>query len=288
MKIITAFKSAMLNSLKTWKGIVIVWFLSLLLVSIFAIPLKGALKSALGDSMITEKLVNGFNVEVFTDMGDSLNSLISYLKSGVLMILLAGFLLNTFFTGGFFDSLRQSALNNTPGEFFRASARNFWSFLVISVMICLIILVLVILVIVLPLLLIIQNDGSLLNVLIIIAPIFLILLALSILVADYARAWQVSSGSRCFKALAFGFRQTFRTFSSSLVLILIVLIIQLLYGWLVFSILSGLKPATGGGVILLFLLSQFMFLIRIMLKVFRYGCVTSLMEQNDLKSILIA
>jgi hypothetical protein len=108
------------------------------------------------------------------------------------------------------------------------------------------------------------------------------LISIIILVADYARAWQVTNESNaCFRAIGFGFSQTFRTFLSSYPLMIILLTVQLLYGWLVLSILPGLKPLTGGGVLQLFLLSQFLFFIKILLKAWRYGSVTSMMEQNS-------
>ena len=59
------------------------------------------------------------------------------------------------------------------------------------------------------------------------------------------------------------------------------MIIQALYGWLVLSIITGMKPVTGVGVFLLFILSQLLFFIKILLKGWRYGSVTRLMEINS-------
>lgn len=60
------------------------------------------------------------------------------------------------------------------------------------------------------------------------------------------------------------------------------MIIQILYGWLVLNIISGIKPVTGGGVFLLFILSQLLFIIKILLKGWRYGSITKLMEINSI------
>lgn len=285
MKIINAIKTGILRSVKVWKGGVTVWFFSLLLVSFIAIPMKGVLNAGFGKSMITEKLKAGIDVEVLGDLGANLNSLVSFFSTGFLLLILFGILMNAFLSGGLFDCLRLRSERFSPSDFFRASAKNFWSFLTITLILHIIILLLVILIISIPVAIVSQaevpTEGAVFKTFIIVLPIFLLLVTILLLVADYARAWQAANiKNEVFKALGFGFSQTFRTFMSSYPLMIFLMIVQVLYGWFVFKILSGLKPVTGGGVFLLFLVSQFMFLIKIMLKVWRYGSVTSLMEVN--------
>ena len=85
-----ALKSGALRTLKVWKGILIVWFFYLLLVSLVAIPMRGALKAGFGQSMITELLVDGINVEVFSDLGPIFRNLIAYFSSGLFLLFLLG------------------------------------------------------------------------------------------------------------------------------------------------------------------------------------------------------
>ena len=290
MKILHSIKSAALRTMNLWKGALIIWFLSLLLVSMLAMPIKGALNSGFGKSMITEKLADGLNFEVFADMGAAFRSIMSFFSVGLFMAILVGFILNAFFTGGVFERLKESSGKFSAGEFFRASAKNFWSFLVISLIISLIILVLAFLIIGIPLSIVGQSDsspeGALFQTGLIVLSIFFLLLTVLLLVADYARAWQVTMDRNvCFKAIGFGFSQTFKTFLSSFPLMIILLVVQLSFGWLVLKILPGMRPATGGGVFLLFLLSQLLFLLKIMLKIWRYGNVTSLMEISTQKIV---
>jgi hypothetical protein len=61
----------------------------------------------------------------------------------------------------------------------------------------------------------------------------------------------------------------------------VLLVINASYLWFAFAVLSGATPATGWGVFALFLISQLMFIGRILLKLYRYSCVTCLMEQRD-------
>jgi hypothetical protein len=106
-------------------------------------------------------------------------------------------------------------------------------------------------------------------------------MSLILLVADYARAWQASrTQNACFRALGFGFSQTFRSFLSSYPLIIILLILQSLPAWGVIKLISGYTPVTGGGVFLLFIISQLIIVLKIFLKVLRFGSITALMEQN--------
>jgi hypothetical protein len=285
IKIIIAVKTATLRLQKSWKGILIVWFSSLIPVILVALPLKASFDTLIGKSMITEKLIKGINIEVFADMGVTFTSLLSSFSTGFFISILAAFILNAFLTGGLFNSLKGSANEFSAREFFSASAVNFWPFLVVSLIITFIILGIIMLVIFLPILLVSLADpspeGAYYKTIMIVLPVFLLILAIMLLVADYARAWLVSDGQNsCFKAIGFGFAKTFRTFFSSYTLMIILLAVQILYGWLVLTILPAMKPATGGTVFLLFLLSQILFFIKILLKVWRYGAVTSLMEQN--------
>lgn len=285
MKIINSLKAGLSRSVKAWKGIVIIWFIALLTVSLVALPMKGALKTGLGNSMITEKLADGINIEVFADLGVIFRSLSSYFLSGLFVILLISFITNSFLSGGLFSSLKESAGTYSSRKFFTASAKYFWSFLLISLILDLIILLLALIIVVIPVSIVVQTDvsseGALFKTFIITASVFLMALVWLLLVADYARAWQVNQKrSACFKALGFGFSQTHRTFISSYSLMLIIIIVQLLYGSLVLWILSGIRPVAGPGIIMLFILSQILYFIKIQLKAWRYGSVTRMMETN--------
>jgi hypothetical protein len=47
------------------------------------------------------------------------------------------------------------------------------------------------------------------------------------------------------------------------------------------KLINAWKPVTGGGVFLLFIVSQIIFFLKAGLKVWRYGSVTALKEIND-------
>jgi hypothetical protein len=285
MKIAASVKSGITRSLRAWKGILIMWFVILLMVSMVAIPMKGVLQSGLGDSMITEKLAAGINIDFFADMSASFKSLVSYFSNGLLMIIITGFFINTFLTGGLFNSLKKHSGSFSYNEFFKSSADNFWSFSGISLIVNLIIVLVAIVVIIIPISVFEQaefsSEGSLFKAVIITISIFLLIVAYLYIVADYARAWQaISDKGGCFRALRFAFRQTAGTFFLSCSLMLILLLFQLFYGLVVFKLLTQYKPVSGIGVFMLFLFSQILFYIKLMMKATRYGSITKMMELN--------
>ncbi|HKK41139.1 MAG TPA: hypothetical protein VJ963_01935 [Bacteroidales bacterium] len=289
MKILIAFKYSVLRTLKIWKAVLLIWFSSLLTAGMIGIPLKRALKAGFSNSTITERLAHGIRPEVFSDLGPVLKSMMSYISGGLLFAILVWFLLNVVFTGGLFHSLSKTENKFMIRNFLGDSAKKFWSFLVINIIMSLITAVVVFIIIVLPVNIITSSgtpdEGVLIKTVRILVLVFLVILPLLLLAADYARAWQAAhSKNECFRAIGFGFGNTFRTLFISWTAMVAILIVQVLFGWLVLSILPAYIPEKGGGVFLLFLLSQFLFFVKIMLKVWRYGSVTSLMEQKKAKA----
>lgn len=285
MKIILAIKSGLSRSFRAWRGILIFWFISLVLVSLLVTPLKASLKAALGKSMVTEKLMDGINFDVLGDMGTTFRSIGASLFSGIILLSLIALLINVFIAGGLFDSLKKGSERLTSGTFFRASAKNFWSFLIISAILYLIAIALILIVIVVPVSIAGNSEsapeGIVFRTLVISCSAFLVFIPVIILVADYARAWQASNiQNACFKAIGYGFSQTFRNFFSSFALMIIMIVFQALLGVVVFKLIAGYTPGTGGGLFLLFIISQLLLIVKIYLKVLRYGSVTSLMEEN--------
>lgn len=287
MKILNSLWSGLKRSVKAWKGVLIVWLVSLLLVSMVALPMKSALSAGLGNSTISEQLKNGINVEVFADLSANFRSLTSYFSKGLMMIIFAGFIVNSFLAGGLFNSLRKDSGKFSSQEFFRISAKKFWPFILITLIMSLLIVTLSVFIIVIPVSLISMagktSEVIIYNSAVLLASLFLFTVIILLIAADYARAWQVSHDNYgCFRAISFGFRQTFRTFFSSYPVMLIIMIIQFLYMWMVIKILQGIKPQTETGIIILFLLSQILFTGKLFLKAFRYGSITALMEASDI------
>ncbi len=288
MKIFKALATGFCKTLKAWKGILLIWFGSLLTVSLIALPIKGFLKSAFGSSMITERLRDGIDLEVLGDIGSGFRNLLSSFPIGLLLLIVTGILLGAFLNGGIFNSLKYAGEKFSFSEFFKASSRNFWSFLIISVLISVTLYFISVLIIGLPLVFGLNGASATGKLPVFTAVIFLSLFILVsqlfILAADYARAWHVTQERQsAFKALGFGLSRTFGTFLSSFTMMLVLSLVMALFSFVVMKLLSGWIPRTGGSVFLLFVMSQLLFFIKSALKVWRYGSVTALKEINDTK-----
>jgi hypothetical protein len=288
MRILLAIKTGFSRSVMAWKGILISWFISITMVSLLVVPLKAGLNAAFGGSMVTEKLMKGINFDVLGDLGKNLHSIGSTLFAGIILLSLSTILVNIFIAGGLFDSVRKDSDRTFAENFFRGSAKNFWPFLIISAILYLIVIVLILVLIALPVSVAATAEsapeGIVFRTLIVSCSVFIAAVSLIFLVADYARAWQASRvQTATFRALGFGFSQTFRTFLISFGLMIIMLLLQVLPGYFLAKIIAGYTPVNGRGVFLLFIISQLLIVFKIYLKVVRFGSVTSLMEQSLLK-----
>lgn len=285
MNISNSISTGFSRALKSWKGIVIYLVFSLILVAIVAVPFKNSLRSSFGSSMITDTLSDGFNLETFTDLGSTAKNLIVYLSSGLRFVTLIMFVTFAFLAGGLFNSLRKNAGKFNTSDFFRAGARNFWSFLVISFLFSVILIFAAGVFIGIPLSVISASESLSEKAGLIIAlvsgGIFLLLIPVFLLAADYARARKVSDDIiSCFGAFGFGFGQTFRKFWSSYFMMLLLIMIQIIYGTIVYFIFSGWIPSTNGGVLLFFVVFQLLLFFRLLIKSCRYASVTFLMESD--------
>jgi hypothetical protein len=285
MKIFSSLETGFYRALKSWKGVLIAWLTMFLLVLVFIYPLRGSLSSAFGSSMITEKLAHGFDIEVFADLGPALGSLISFLTSGFILVYLVGFVVNAFLSAGLFGSVKKGNGKFSAQEFFRAGSENFWPFIIILLIITVIITFITGVIIVVPIAITSMSDAmpekTRIAVVIASGALILLLIPVFLLIADYSRAWKASHDNEsCFRAVGFGFSHTFSKFWSSYIMMVLLIVSQMILGIFILLFLPAWKPVTGGGVFLLLIISQLLLLARLLLKTWRYACVTSLMEES--------
>jgi hypothetical protein len=285
MNILSSLKSGFLRALNTRKGVLIVWFSLFVMVLLFIYPLRGSINSAFGRSMITEKLAEGFNIEVFADLGSTIKSLLSFLTAGFMLVYLVGFVLNAFMTAGLFGSVRNESGKFSSPEFFRAGSKNFWSFLVISFIVSAMMKLVSGFVIGIPLIIVHLSENTsekgVFTVVVTAIVVCFLILPVFFLIADYARAWKAANeNASCWKAIGFGISRTFGKFWQSYIMMILLIAAQIVLGVLIILFLQVWKPVTGGGVFLLLIISQIMLYVRLLLKTWRYASVTSMMEHT--------
>jgi hypothetical protein len=283
MKISSSLRSGFRRTLKAKNSILIVWLCIFILVLVYVFPLRRSLTSAFGVSMITEKLADGINIEAFTDLGPAFKSIMSFFTAGLMFTFLAGFLLNSFLTAGLFGSVKKDSGTFSSSSFFHAGAKNFWAFLLISLIITLIIDFALLLIIGAPVAIVslseTASDKSMFMILVITGIVFLLLMPLMLLVADYSRAYLTANeDASAFSSIGKGFSLTFSNFRVSYMMMLLLVLAQILLGVIIMLLLPGWKPMTGGGVFLLLIVSQLLFIVRLFLKAWRYASVTSMMN----------
>jgi len=286
MKIISFLKSGLKRAFRVRTAVLLTWLFFFLLSILLIYPLRASLGNAFGSSMITERLADGLDIEVFSDLGNTGKILVSVLANGVIMTFLVAFILNAFLTGGLFGILGKASGKFSAREFFRSAAGNFLPFLGITFILTVIAGFIFMILILVP----IGISGMSDNMnggpqpfipKIVIALLFLVIPVL-LLVADYSRAWKASrdEGS-CFDAFGYGLRRTFRNFGGSYLLMVSLILVQMLLLFVVFLILPAWSPSTGGGVSLMLIVSQLLLFIRLFFKTLRYGSVTSMMESLE-------
>ena len=285
MKIFSSLETGFYRALKSWKGVLITWLTMFLLVLVFIYPLRGSLSSAFGSSMITEKLAHGFDIEVFADLGPAIGSIISFITSGFILVYLVGFVINAFLSAGLFGSVTKGNGKFSAQEFFRAGSKDFWPFIIILLIIAVIITFITGVLILLSITITSMSDAmpekTRIAVVVASGALILLLMPIFLLIADYSRAWKAShENESCFRAVGFGFSHAFSKFWSSYIMMVLLIASQMILGIFILFFLPAWKPVTGGGVFLLLIISQLLFLARLVLKTWRYASVTSLMEET--------
>ncbi|MBP7730330.1 MAG: hypothetical protein KA114_01705 [Bacteroidales bacterium] len=281
MNIIRHISSGFIRSLRCWKWILVIWISSLLMILLFAVPLESAVKNILGSSMITEKISEGFLLDVISNSGAGFDVVFSSFIAGFSIVILLGILMNNYFAGGLFGSVRSASRPGKSSVFFGNAGSNFWSFLLIYIMFFVAFFILASLIIGIPAVInwesISENPLGIIYGWPVIAFVFLI--PVLTLILDYSRAWQVSSDSKnAFKATGNGIKLLFKRFFPSYFAILPVFIIYVLYALFAARVIIYSKPTNGSGIFLVFVLGQILAILKIFIRSWRYGVVTNLYE----------
>ena len=292
MKIIYSLKTGFQRSVRSWKAALIITLALLFLISFSIIPFNSVLKSSFGSSASADELVENINFDIVTDLSNILKNFGSFFSSGILLLIIAGMIVLTFFSGGLFNSLKSEQGKFSVAQFFRSSAEYFWPFLGISVIVGLLIGFISVFLTGIIMGIMFAGDPVSNSATRIISIVSVMILAVEItvlfLVADYSRAHYLAEKKpKIFNSVGYGFKMTFGSFSSSVPMMFILTIVQIMFVWMMASMFFIWKPSTGTALFLMFIISQLMFFLRILLRSWRYASVTSMMESLEKKSVIV-
>ncbi len=251
------------------------------MILLFAVPLKSAVKSIIGSSMITEKISEGFLSDVISNSGAGFDVVFSSFITGFSIVILFSILMNNYFAGGLFSALKSASGQGKSSVFFGNAGSNFWSFLLIYIMFFVAFFIFASLIIGIPSVInwksISENPLGIIYSWPVIAFVFLI--PVLTLILDYSRAWQVSSDSKnAFKATGNGIKLLFKRFFPSYFTILPVFIIYVLYALFAARVVIYSQSVNGRGIFMIFVLGQILAILKIFIRSWRYGIVTNLYE----------
>ncbi|MBP7037978.1 MAG: hypothetical protein KBB30_03635 [Bacteroidales bacterium] len=280
MKIFSSLRKGFELVCRARTGVLITWFLFFLLTLSLVYPLRSALNSAFGGSMITERLAEGLDIEVFADLGTTGMGILSSFTGGLIFTFLVAFLLNAFVSAGLFGIMRKDTGGFSAREFFRVAAGNFLPYLLILFVLTIAYSFFLILLLLVPLGASVSGNAESSGAIQLASALLLALLTpVFLLLADYSRAWKAGSDNvSAFEAIGYGLSTTFGKLGRSYLLMVLLILVQILLLYAVVLIMPAWRPATGGAVFLMLVVSQLLVILRLFLKAWRYASVTAMME----------
>ena len=277
MTLVRVLKKGAAAAALSYKQLLVIWVVSLIMILFVSIPLRVMLNAVFGHSMAVMRLTDGFDAGLLGDVGKPFLYLLSAAGAGGLVLLLAGFLLYTFFAGGLFASYTTAWGGLKMTAFIRESARNFLPFLKVNLLTLLIIAGYTFVVLGLPAVARMalskgsMSEGGSMTFLYF---IWILGLPLWLFVADASRRWIAATGSgKAFRAMGAGFRALKERFWLSYGTVLLILIVNAMFLFLSFWYLTCSVPEKGGMIFLFFIITQIMFFIRLFMKAWRYASV---------------
>ncbi|MFZ2286700.1 MAG: hypothetical protein WAV93_06925 [Bacteroidales bacterium] len=274
----------------SYKLILLMWFVTLVMILLVSVPLKSFLVSIFGNSMAVERFADGFDMGLAGDLGKPFVSLLSAVSQGGLLLLVAGFFLYTFFAGGLFASYTTAWGGLKVNAFIRESARNFLPFLKIALLMMLISAVWTIIVVGLPaagIMTLLKGSMPGSYILFVFYAIWLLGMPVWLFVGDASRRWVAATGSRqALRALGAGFRALAGRFWLSYGIVLVIMFLNIAFLLLSLWFTARSVPSKGWVIFLFFLATQALFITRLFMKAWRYAsvCEKAIIPVRDSKT----
>lgn len=278
---------------RSWRAITVLYVSILLLAAAVAFGFHSALSGGFGDSMLPERLMEGFDSNVYNDFMRANEGFLVPFLTQITWVAIFWLVLNTLLGGGIVAALKRGS-STSFGEFFSDCGTYLVRFFLLALLSFLLFLILgSVWVMIVGVLYSAMTAGSLTEVpnvigAVIAAVVFLIPMIVIMMVIDYTRVRIVvedasSVFSAAWQSTKFVFRNFFATFGWQMLMFLVLLFFAVVY-WL---IAEKFSMETGFGIFLLFLLQQISVASRIWARLVTIGGQVQLHESRSIAEVSI-
>lgn len=285
MSFFKTLKNGAAAAASSYRLILVIWIVLLVLALAAGYPLKVFMNSIFGNTMATERLIDGFDISLAGDIGKPFGALIASVTAGGILVGTAGFFLMVFFAGGLFRRFTLAGGNLKVSEFLRASASGFMPFLKVTLLMMVIIAGYTLVVIGVPALVMVLLSDSKMpsgNGIYIFYALWALGMPVWLFVADASRRWMAATGSRqVFRAQGAAFRALKERFWHNYSVVLAVVVVNSIMVTAVVWLAAVAKPDKGIMVFLFFLATQALVFLRLMMKAWRYAAVCEAVQQGS-------
>lgn len=286
MSIINALSNGFRSSAKVFRMLAVLYLVNFLLAALLAVGFKSAIDLALGNSMAVEKLLEGFDYTVYSDLAMSQHHTIAPVLGQVIWFVLFFMILNVLLGGGVIASVESQTFS--LGSFFEACGKYVWRFLrlflIFGILLVLISVVMVFVLGVLHSSLTEQNVSEVPSTKLFIAFVFVFLIPVLIvaMMSDYARITTVlrdreSMLKTAWQSMVFVVRHFLSTFGLQLCLVVISAVLFTAYWFLT----DSYSMTSGWGIFAGFVFQQVFIGARVWTRVLAYASETDLYREKS-------
>ena len=290
MKILTSYFNGFVLAYRAKKLVTTIFFITLFIALIIAIPFGSTLGKKAGNSMAFVSLIKGFNFSVYQDFMNQFSGSIYPFISVAIWMGVFYLLFTIFFEGGVLDILIRNERKYSLITFWGAGARYFSRFLRLAVY-SVVVQVVIVLAVYIPVINILDsvsanaaNEKTLFYILLTGVIIHLIFFIFILTVTDYAKIMMVENKNykplkTLIKSFGFVLRHFLSTYSLYLSLLIMPVAIFIIYFWLE----AQIGMSTGITIFIIFIVQQVFIWCRILIKIWILGSELFLFDNLKIK-----
>ena len=290
MKILTSYFNGFVLAYRAKKLVTTIFFITLFIALIIAIPFGSTLGKKAGNSMAFVSLIKGFNFSVYQDFMNQFSGSIYPFISVAIWMGVFYLLFTIFFEGGVLDILIRNERKYSLITFWGAGARYFSRFLRLAVY-SVVIQIVIAIAVYIPVINILDsvsanaaNEKTLFYILLTGVIIHLIFFIFILTVTDYAKIMMVENKNykplkTLIKSFGFVLRHFLSTYSLYLSLLIMPVAIFIIYFWLE----AQIGMSTGITIFIIFIVQQVFIWCRILIKIWILGSELFLFDNLKIK-----